>query len=428
MPRKAKRQPRGNQLILARAKRYAPVLEKLGIREAFAALPQRVRHGILCGKFSAATVVVPDAYADDPEMKVVAERVNWIIRQPTIDLLGDGTLFSPVECTEIVLPLTFLLRDLRNMIPASLRPSFERIAALTFDHVFDAAWEKTGALATYAVQSHARLDHRLYWQQTDVVSGAEEGCRGRLTVKLGVTKPRREDFFAGDERRHAWRAAIATTDDKGHWIRWGPSVVGWPEAFPAFNVYVQEHAMLRTFERLSTPKLAAFHAHNFMVLSLAKPEVVKRDPGGTVWIAVNAYERGRVGYLLADVVEQKVLVRTFLFLTMEGTPEGTKLRERLRADRRDIEVLRLDQLSTFVSTDVRNDPYLSGILRDCGCGHLLDLHDQWGREDAGQGQALFMRRYLKGERRRRRRLRERLTPSGEQQVPASETAEAREAA
>ena len=47
----------------------------------------------------------------------------------------------------------------------------------------------------------------------------------------------------------------------------------------------------------------------------------------------------RLGYLVARVVEGRVVITTFLFLTMEGTPEYRLLHEQLRLCRRDIEHL-----------------------------------------------------------------------------------------
>ena len=83
----------------------------------------------------------------------------------------------------------------------------------------------------------------------------------------------------------------------------------------------------------------------------------------------------RIGYLIADVLEDKVLVRTFVFLTMHGTPESEKLYRRLGARRIDIDRLHLDHLDTFLASDLKTDPQLKALLEECDCGRRRCRHD-----------------------------------------------------
>jgi hypothetical protein len=68
-----------------------------------------------------------------------------------------------------------------------------------------------------------------------------------------------------------------------------------------------------------------------------------------------------------------VIVSTFLFLTMQGTPEARRLRRELGLTRTDIEHYKLDHLFTLALSDVGEDPELNTALARCGCGHLLGL-------------------------------------------------------
>jgi hypothetical protein len=76
---------------------------------------------------------------------------------------------------------------------------------------------------------------------------------------------------------------------------------------------------------------------------------------------------------LARAVEDKIVVTTFLFLTMAGTQQHRLLREKLRLSRRDIEYEGLDRLETFLTPDVLADEDLVKVLEDAGCGSLLAL-------------------------------------------------------
>ena len=51
-----------------------------------------------------------------------------------------------------------------------------------------------------------------------------------------------------------------------------------------------------------------------------------------------------------------IFVRTFLFLTMQGTPEAKCLREKLGLSRSDIEYYKLDHFFTLSHSDLGLDP------------------------------------------------------------------------
>ena len=80
----------------------------------------------------------------------------------------------------------------------------------------------------------------------------------------------------------------------------------------------------------------------------------------------------KLGYFRVEVYAEFVFVRTFLFLTMQGTPEAKCLREKLGLSRTDIEYFKLDHFFTLVLSDLGQDPELKRALAECGCDHLLD--------------------------------------------------------
>jgi hypothetical protein len=100
----------------------------------------------------------------------------------------------------------------------------------------------------------------------------------------------------------------------------------------------------------------------------------------------------KVGYLVATVVRNVILIRTFLFLTMDGTPEGTKLYQRLGLRRAAKTLLKLDDLTTFMDTDIAADVELTSLLNECGCSHLLAPPIPCTK--AREGYAQDLRRYL----------------------------------
>lgn len=89
-----------------------------------------------------------------------------------------------------------------------------------------------------------------------------------------------------------------------------------------------------------------------------------------------------------------MVVRTFLFLTMDGTPEGDALQRTLRLARDDKGYLGLDDFRMFLSTDLTLDDRLAEILAGRGCGGLFELGRQVGAGARKAGQAELVSRHL----------------------------------
>ena len=145
----------------------------------------------------------------------------------------------------------------------------------------------------------------------------------------------------------------------------GPSV--------SLPVYIEAHAIRRLRERIPLVPLESW-LHRFMVDSLDDPSLIipRSDQHYLVEFCLGC---DRLGYFVVEILPHMVLVKTFLFLTMQGTPEAQKLRETLGLYRNDIEYYELDNFFTLVASDVNKDPFLVRVLTECGCGHLLSWID-----------------------------------------------------
>lgn len=101
-----------------------------------------------------------------------------------------------------------------------------------------------------------------------------------------------------------------------------------------------------------------------------------------------------LGYFPVRRLEDKILVKTFLFLTMDGTPQHKLLYDKLRLMRHEKEAMQLDTLNLFLTTDINSDPVLREVFGECGCGHLFDMAKPELRERARRGFAEDLRNYL----------------------------------
>ena len=201
-------------------------------------------------------------------------------------------------------------------------------------------------------------------------------------------------------------ASLMGDEENGvHWLSWnreqirlgkpgeatGEKEIAQGRMRDELPVYVQSHALRNLRERVNLSSATAFLDH-WLYESLRQPLIVERQ--GDDLLVEYRILKDRVGYLIVTPLHDCVAVRTFKFLTMEGTPEARKLKERLRLTRRDVDWLGLSELSAFTQTDLSEDPELCELLEECGCGHLFELKN-WDFAPQPKAFAAEMRKYLR---------------------------------
>jgi|GEM_PF-6825254 len=228
----------------------------------------------------------------------------------------------------------------------------------------------------HVLMKHSNFIDRIFWAVPTIRSLLDG--RRCLQIEIGMASPQRIEVIT---RNHGPRVAFRCGEMNGRgiqWLTWPATAVGKKDCVQDFPVYIQKHAIDRVHERVSIPlqegmarELWQFHVRFFMARSLAEPHYVRNNPNGM--LIEYQFFGYRLGYFVAQLLSDKVVITTFLFLTMHGTPEAEMLRQKLRLTRPDIEHTFLDELSTFVCSDIRNDPILVHVIKECGCGSLVEL-------------------------------------------------------
>jgi len=148
----------------------------------------------------------------------------------------------------------------------------------------------------------------------------------------------------------------------------------------AFDVYIQTHALRRLSERLDCADSNSLQRNLFF--SFENPYVSRQENGS--FLIEYKLHGIKAGYLVADIQDDALVIRTFLFITNSGTPEGKKLQEISGIGRLDKEFLAIDKLSTFMASDIRSNKELESLFLEAGCGCLLDLHDREKNADENE--------------------------------------------
>lgn len=160
------------------------------------------------------------------------------------------------------------------------------------------------------------------------------------------------------------------------------------------NVYIQSHALRRLSERVDL--LAPGELRWCMYDSLLQPTVIPyRHHSYLIEYRVLGY---KIGYLVADMMKRKIIIRTFLLVTQCGTPEEQKLCLNTGLSKEDIAYLNLCKLSSFVNSDIYENQTLKVMFEEAGCGPVLEFAKDKAKKSAKKiPRAEQILNYLKAE-------------------------------
>jgi hypothetical protein len=138
-----------------------------------------------------------------------------------------------------------------------------------------------------------------------------------------------------------------------------------PEPDKPMEVYIQSHALIRFRERIDT--LEHSFLHSTLAYSLEDKVIVVHN--GTRLLTYT-YDEMKMGYFPLEVVDDVVVLKTFLFITNTGTPEGNRLDAELKVGKLEKQFVGIDKLSTFINSDIMKDQRVKDIFVKVGLGHL----------------------------------------------------------
>ncbi len=168
------------------------------------------------------------------------------------------------------------------------------------------------------------LNSHLYWvEQIQNLRKFEPFGYENMVLIHGCVPEKKYFSIDGISRpsvKVCWPIMINTGIQSAHV---NPDALGIPGA--RFNgdldVYVQTHALRRLSERLDCIDPGVLQTHLFD--SVDEPHACQQANGS--FLIEYRLHGIKAGYLVADIVDAALVIRTFLFITNSGTPEGKKL-------------------------------------------------------------------------------------------------------
>lgn len=361
--------------LYTRRKRYEAVLRPVGLWELFVAMPRSVQEQFLRLKFPDPVIEFDESYPDDAAHRSLRRAIEDNFRKATIELDGltvtvrdffaviGGVYHAAASCIiDKQTPATVV----RFLIEA------RRIMEALYEPNIGEAWGPVHQAVVCPLIARSRLDTRL--MTTRVKQEFQENGKYvvRLTISSMPAESRQLTLDGG--QRPMWRVGTNNEWDVVRWVSWDGATVGHPEWAGEIPVYIQSHALRNLRQRVNLARVNPYLEY-WLYMSLKNPTIVERQ-GEDLLVAFELMDCYRVGYLVVTPTPNAIAVRTFLFLTMENTPESRLLKRRLKLTRRDVDWLGLHELSAFTRTDLSDDQELYDLLDECGCAHLFELNEQ----------------------------------------------------
>ncbi len=381
--RKKKFKAKEEKDLRAREKKVASifrVFQVMGIERCFADAPKSVFEPFLDLYGPPAVVAIDPSAEGDADIEAMRRELERVIKK----VQREDVLGRPVELSiedyfrgypAVHLGMSMLPRALGsrrwNERGETLRVhlSKARDALRDFDEMWfhGAVGMLLGQLGAVASRSF-RIDERVVDVRLDRPGGAKSPIR--VTLALHIPKQSKVSY-----RGSAWSVFPCTTYfsvPRNEPLIWNCEELGIEGPRVRLPVYIEKHALRRLDERLPFTGHRSV-LHKIAIDALEQPRGLHESRGGyLVDVEMGPH---KVGYLVAHVLPQMILVKTFLTLTMQGTPECKLLREKLGLQRADVERYKLDDLKTLLATDMSRDPLLARVFSECGLGHLFSLFD-----------------------------------------------------
>ena len=134
-------------------------------------------------------------------------------------------------------------------------------------------------------------------------------------------------------------------------------------------LYIQQHAIDQLQKRVDITPGIMF----FAIIPCFIEDCTSFEKGNNHSKVAYYLAGQKIGYLVCNWCNDKIVIVTFLFLTNDGTPEGKKLEKILALEKADKQYLKIDTLPHFNSYHFENDKSLSAIFTAAGCDSLFKL-------------------------------------------------------
>ena len=253
---------------------------------------------------------------------------------------------------------------------ALVRGALSPLAALADGEIYNNAWKQYFEIINSMSFLNSDLSDCVYILKHETKTEINGKMGFWYCIEIHPIKPEITKVLIDDGKRPVYRIGIGVSDPTPHleYITIQREALGLPMGEP-LQVYIQSHAINRLNERVSgiLNGILQFNLYH----SLKQLKVSKNKKGEYLF---EYYIFGKkVGYLCGVIIDDKIIIRTFLFLTNNGTPEGIKLHNNTGLMKEDKMYLSIDKLSSFINSDITKNEAVKNVFMQAGCESLFEI-------------------------------------------------------
>ncbi len=247
------------------------------------------------------------------------------------------------------------------LIPYAMDKQYKNMAFIELRHI-----------ASVTSQMMSDVTKRIYWATVNLNMNNEKANQGFHMVWHSTPAEKINVKIKG-ETHVAYRLGVPEYQKGPKWI----SIADPDKKLPdhkqkkPVDVYIQAHALFRLAERNDCVTREILMQE--LIKTFENPVFTLDQQSGKILIEYKLYNV-KTGYLLVSMVDNKLVIRTFLFITQTGSPEGNKLRRNARLRKDEITFLELDRLSTFMTSEMQENKHIRQYFAEAGLKPMFELY------------------------------------------------------
>jgi len=359
--------------------RVHKLLNEMGLRQAYPTFSPNVLNFIYFSRGQFMKVQADDEYLVHAiELKKLQVVLYDWCKNKLVPIKGTEYQMRLIDFYEIWYPLIVLIKVLKDKdenLRLDQKPEIFEIFDKFIDFEDECLLEQIGIAKESLLDSlsyfsiiGSSIPDKIYWMELNE-NAKETDPRMRRYVTIHTVKAQSVSVKHKNNSRPAYRVGVPMANEGIRWLTMAPASWGSVDenADQNLDVYIQSHALNRMHERIDGLPIQMCIL-NLFVSIISNPRVLIRDNDFLIEYKIEGL---KVGYVVASLHKKIIVIRTFLFITYNGTPEGQKLSEITGLGKLDKKYLAIDKLSSFYSSDIRENPLVADIFSRAGCADLL---------------------------------------------------------
>lgn len=346
---------------------YKKIFTSIGEIDTYYKLQKkRYLNGIMRMQLPDISVELHHSTKDHPRHQEIAKNIEKSLKK---NRFQSKNFKIPVSINAIFttfLPLHMLAEKHSDHKLEWIKQFFDRILLIYKEDIVQICYEFFVAIDE-PITPVSDFRSTLFYFAIDVGHSDEE--KPFIKINLKAERAQVKEFTIASYNRRAFRVGYFKGSSRLEW----PSITLNGKEYP---VFIQSHAIEALEKRVDCFDFNI--SMYFIAKAIEKNDMVTFSGSnllGYYWFDI------KLGYFVCCFVSGCLLIKTFLFITMDGTPEGEKINEKFGLEKKGKRYLDIDKLSSFLYTDLESDARIKEIFSELGIGQLFEI----AKDDAVAG-------------------------------------------